>query len=88
MSMEGERNNIRKSMFRSHTSMSIRPKMSVSRFMGYLKGKGSLLIFQKFGKMKFSYRNREFWFKGYYVDTTGKKYSSDKELHKESIKSR
>ena len=40
--------------------------------MGYLKGKSSLLIFQKYGNMKFAYRNREFWFKGYYVDTVGK----------------
>ena len=47
-------------------------KMSVSGFMGYLKGKSSLMIFQKYGNMKFAYRNREFWCKGYYVDTVGK----------------
>ena len=47
-------------------------KFGVSSFMGYLKGKSSLLIFQRFGNMKFAYRNREFWCKGYYVDTTGK----------------
>lgn len=46
--------------------------MSVSGFMGYLKGKSSLLIFQRYGNMKFAYRNREFWCKGYYVETTGK----------------
>ena len=46
--------------------LSIPPKMSVSGFMGYLKGKSSLMIFQKFGNMKFAYRNREFWCKGYY----------------------
>ena len=40
--------------------------------MGYLKGKSSMEIFQKFGNMKFAYRNREFWCKGYYVDTIGK----------------
>ncbi len=45
--------------------LSIPPKMSVSGFMGYLKGKSSLMIFQKFGNMKFAYRNREFWCKGY-----------------------
>jgi len=44
---------------------------SVSGFMGYLKGKSVLLIFQKWGNMKFAYRNREFWGKGYYVDTAG-----------------
>lgn len=40
--------------------------------MGYLKGRSSLMIFQKFGNIKFAYRNREFWCKGYYVDTVGK----------------
>ena len=55
-----------------HLLVSIPPKISVSSFVGYLKGKSSLLIFQKFGNMKFAYRNREFWCKGYYVDTTGK----------------
>ena len=46
--------------------------MSISGFMGYLKGKSSLMIFQRYGNMKFAYRNREFWCKGYYVDTAGK----------------
>ena len=55
-----------------HLLISIPPKMSVSSFMGYLKGKSSLMIFQKYGNMKFAYRNREFWCKGYYVDTAGK----------------
>ena len=55
-----------------HMLVSIPPKMSVSGFMGYLKGKSSLQIFQKWGNMKFAYRNREFWCKGYYVDTVGK----------------
>ena len=52
--------------------VSIPPKMSVSGFMGFLKGKSSLIIFQRFGNMKFAYRNREFWCRGYYVDTVGK----------------
>ena len=55
-----------------HLLLSIPPKISVSSFMGYLKGKSSLMIFQKYGNMKFAYRNREFWCRGYYVDTTGK----------------
>lgn len=55
-----------------HLLLSIPPKMSVSGFMGYLKGKSSLMIFQKYGNMKFAYRNCEFWCKGYYVDTVGK----------------
>jgi len=55
-----------------HLLLSIPPKFSVSGFMGYLKGKSSLMIFQKYGNMKFAYRNRKFWCKGYYVDTVGK----------------
>jgi putative transposase len=55
-----------------HLLLSIPPKISISGFMGYLKGKSSLMIFQKFGNMKFAYRNREFWCKGYYVDTVDK----------------
>ena len=42
--------------------------MSVAGFMGYLKGKSSLMIIQKWGNMKFAYRNREFWCKRYYVE--------------------
>ena len=52
--------------------LEIPQKMSVSGFMGYLKGKSSLMIYQKWGNMKFKYRNREFWCRGYYVDTAGK----------------
>ena len=55
-----------------HLLLSIPPKISVSGFMGYLKGKSSLMIFQKWGNMKYKYRNREFWCRGYYVDTVGK----------------
>ena len=55
-----------------HLLLAIPPKISVSSFIGYLKGKSSLMIFQKYGNMKFAYRNREFWCKGYYVDTVGK----------------
>ena len=55
-----------------HMLIEIPPKMSVSSFMGYLKGKSSLMIYEKWGNMKFKYRNREFWCRGYYVDTVGK----------------
>ena len=64
-----------------HLLLSIPPKLSVSGFMGYLKGKSSLMIFQKYGNMKFAYRNREFWCKGYYVDTVGKKHESYNRIH-------
>ena len=55
-----------------HMLLEIPPKMSVSGFMGYLKGKSSLKKKKKWGNMKFKYRNREFWCRGYYVDTAGK----------------
>ena len=55
-----------------HMLVSIPPKLSVSGFMGYLKGKISILIYQKYANMKYKYRNREFWCRGYYVDTVGK----------------
>ena len=69
-----------------HMLVSIPPKMSVSGFMGYLKGKSALLIFQKYGNMKFAYRNREFWCKGYYVDTVGKNTKAIKEYISEQMK--
>ena len=62
-----------------HLLLSIPPKISVSGFMGYLKGKSSLMIFQKFGNLKFAYRNREFWCRGFYVDTSGKDTKAIKE---------
>ena len=55
-----------------HILVAIPPKMSVSSFMGFLKGKSSLIIYEKWGNMKFKYLNRQFWCRGYYVDTVGK----------------
>ena len=55
-----------------HMLVKIPPKYSVSQFMGYLKGKSSLMIYEKWGNMKYKYRNRELWCHGYYVDTVGK----------------
>ena len=69
-----------------HLLLSIPPKMSVSGFMGYLKGKSSLMIFQRFGDMKFAYRNREFWCKGYYVDTVGKNTAAIKAYIQNQLK--
>ena len=66
--------------------ISILPKYSVSKIMGYLKGKSSLMIFQKFGNMKFAYRNREFWCRGYYVDTTGKNTKAIKQYIENQLK--
>ena len=69
-----------------HLLVSIPPKMSVSGFMGYLKGKSSLVLFQRFGNMKFAYRNREFWCKGYYVDATGKNTAAIKNYIENQLK--
>ena len=55
-----------------HLLVSIPPKISVSSFMGYLKGKSSLMIFDRHANLKYKYGNRHFWCKGYYVDTVGK----------------
>lgn len=55
-----------------HILVAIPPKMSVSSFMGYLKGKSSLMIFEKFSNLKYKYGNRHFWCRGYYVTTSGK----------------
>ena len=55
-----------------HMLVSIPPKKSVSRFMGILKGKSSLMIFDRFAHLKYKYGNRHFWCRGYYVDTAGK----------------
>ncbi len=52
--------------------VSIPPKYSVSQIMGYLKGKSSLMIFDKHANLKYKYGNRHFWARGYYVDTVGR----------------
>ncbi len=67
-----EYNNSRDLPDHVHMFVEIPPKLSVSSFMGYLKGKSSVMIYQKWGNMKFKYRNRSFWCRGYYVDTAGK----------------
>ena len=55
-----------------HMLVAIPPKYSVSQFMGYLKGKSSLMIFGKYANLKYKYGNRHFWCRGYYVSTVGK----------------
>ena len=55
-----------------HMLVSIPPKYSVSQIMGYLKGKSSLMIFEKYANMKYKYGNRHFWCRGFYVDTVGR----------------
>jgi len=55
-----------------HMLVSIPPKISVSSFVGYLKGKSSLMIFDRHANLKYKYGNRKFWCRGYYVDTVGR----------------
>ena len=55
-----------------HMLVKIPPKLSVSSFMGYLKGKSSLMIFDRHANLKYRYGNRQFWCRGYYVDTVGR----------------
>ena len=68
-----------------HMLVSIPPKMSVSSFMGYLKGKSALMIFDRHANLKYKFGNRHFWSEGYYVSTVGlneatiKKYIQDQE---------
>ena len=55
-----------------HMLVTIPPKYSVAQIVGYLKGKSSLMIFEKYANMKYKYGNRHFWCRGYYIDTVGK----------------
>ncbi len=69
-----------------HILVEIPPKYSVSSIMGFLKGKSSLMIYERWGNMKYKYRNRQFWCRGYYVDTTGKNTNKIKEYIANQIK--
>ena len=55
-----------------HLYVSIPPKMSVAGFVGFLKGKSTLIIFERHANLKYKYGNRHFWCRGYYVDTVGR----------------
>ena len=70
-----------------HMLVSIPPKMSVSSFMGYLKGKSAMMIFERHGNLRYKFGNRHFWATGYYVSTVGlneatiAKYIREQEKH-------
>ena len=55
-----------------HMLISVPPKYSISQIMGYLKGKSSLMILEKYANLKYKYGNRHFWCRGFYVDTVGR----------------
>jgi putative transposase len=74
-----------------HLLVSIPPKLSVSSFMGYLKGKSALMMFDQHANLKYKFGNRHFWSVGYYVSTVGmneatiKKYIRDQEKHDQAV---
>ena len=68
-----------------HMLVSIPPSMSVSQFVGYLKGKSSLMIFDRYANLKYKYGSRHFWCRGYYVDTVGKNEKKIAEYIREQL---
>ena len=69
-----------------HMLIEIPPKMSVSGFMGYLKGKSSQIIYERWANARYKYRNREFWCRSYYVDTVGKNTKKIQEYIQNQLK--
>ena len=70
-----------------HMLVRIPPNISVSSFMGYLKGKSTLMIFERHANLKYKYGNRHFWCRGYYVDTVGKNAKKIQENIRNQIQS-
>ena len=70
-----------------HMMVSIPPNMSVAQFVGYLKGKSALMIFDRHANLKYKYGNRHFWCRGYYVDTVGKNEKKIAEYIREQLQS-
>lgn len=68
-----------------HMVLAIPPKYSVSSVMGYLKGKSSLMIFDRHANLKYKYGNRHFWCRGYYVDTVGRNEKAIREYVKNQL---
>ena len=69
-----------------HMLLSIPPKMSVAYAIGYLKGKSSLMIFDRHANLKYKYGNRHFWARGYYVDTVGRNKEAIKKYIQNQLK--
>ena len=68
-----------------HLVLAIPPKYSISSIMGYIKGKSSLMIFDRHANLKYKYGNRHFWCRGYYVDTVGRNEKKIREYVKNQI---
>ena len=69
-----------------HMLIEIPPKYSISGFMGFLKGKSSQIIFERWANARYKYRHREFWCRGYYVDTVGKNTKKIREYISNQLK--
>ena len=69
-----------------HMLVEIPPKMAVSSFMGYLKMKSSTMLYEQFGELKYKYRSREFWCRGYYEETARKNAGRIQEYIKNQLK--
>ena len=69
-----------------HMLIEVAPKYSISEIMGYLKGKSSLIIFDRHANLKYKYGNRHFWCRGYYVDTVGRDEKMIKEYIQNQLK--
>ena len=65
--------------------ISFSPKYSIAYVMGYLKGKSSLMIFDRHANLKYKYGNRHFWARGYFVDTVGKNKSALRNIFKNQL---
>ena len=70
-----------------HMLVSIPPNVSVAQFVGYLKGKSALMIFDRHANLKYKYGSRHFWCRGYYVDTVGKNENKIAEYIREQLQS-
>lgn len=71
-----------------HILVSIPPKYSVSQFMGYLKGKSAMMIFERHANLKYKFGNRNSWATGYYVSTVGNQYCNSAEVYPKTRKTR
>ena len=69
-----------------HILAAIPPHLSIAQYMGYLKSKSSLMIFDRHANLKYKYGNRHFWCRGYYVDTVGKNERMIKEYIEDQLK--
>jgi len=70
-----------------HMLVSVPPNISIAQFVGFLKGKSALMIFDRHANLKYKYGNRHFWCKGYYVDTVGKNENKIAEYIREQLQS-